>query len=103
MNDALQILLVEDNERLRPAMKNGLENTRKVNIVGDFPTGEEALEHCLAGSRPDAVLMDVQLAGQMNGIEAAIAIRREFPRLPIVFYSIQDEDEYYRTFRRSGF
>ncbi len=102
MNDALQILLVEDNERLRPAMKNGLENTRKVNIVGDFPTGEEALEHCLAGSRPDAVLMDVQLAGQMNGIEAAIAIRREFPRLPIVFYSIQDEDEYYRTFRRSG-
>jgi len=46
--------------------------------------------------------MDVQLAGKMNGIEAAVAIRREFPRLPVVFYSIQDDDAYYRAFRRSG-
>jgi DNA-binding NarL/FixJ family response regulator len=38
----------------------------------------------------------------MNGIQAAVAIRREFPRLPVVFYSIQDDDAYYRDFRRSG-
>jgi DNA-binding NarL/FixJ family response regulator len=38
----------------------------------------------------------------MNGIEAAVAIRREYPRLPIVFYSIQDDERYYRDFRRSG-
>ena len=46
--------------------------------------------------------MDVQLAGLMNGIQAAVAIRREFPRQPIVFYSIQDDDAYFRDFRRSG-
>src|SRR5690606_11357660 len=51
---------------------------------------------------PDAVLMDVQLAGAMNGIEAAVAIRRELPRHPVVFYAIQDDDTYYRDFRRSG-
>ncbi|MBI5959015.1 MAG: response regulator transcription factor, partial [Chloroflexi bacterium] len=50
----------------------------------------------------DVILMDVALAGVMNGIEAAVAIRREFPRLPVVFYSIQDDDAYYRAFRRSG-
>jgi len=44
----------------------------------------------------------VQLAGQLNGIQAAVAVRREFPRLPVVFYSIQDDDAYYRDFRRSG-
>jgi len=46
--------------------------------------------------------MDVQLEGAMNGIEAAVAIRRELPRHPVVFYSIQDDDTYYRDFRRSG-
>jgi DNA-binding NarL/FixJ family response regulator len=46
--------------------------------------------------------MDVQLAGAMNGIQAAIAIRRELPRLPVVFYSIQDDDSFYRDFRSSG-
>jgi DNA-binding NarL/FixJ family response regulator len=48
------------------------------------------------------ILMDVQLAGKMNGIQVAIAIRREFPRFPVVFYSIQDDDAYYRDFRQSG-
>src|SRR5688572_8902593 len=38
----------------------------------------------------------------MNGIAAAVAIRREYPRQPVVFYSIQDDDAYYRAFRRSG-
>jgi DNA-binding NarL/FixJ family response regulator len=97
----LKLLLVEDNEKLRPALSLGLEDTGAVDIIGSCGTGEEALTLCLA-EPPDAILMDVQLAGHMNGIEAAIAIRREFPRLPVVFYSIQDDDAYYRAFRRSG-
>jgi DNA-binding NarL/FixJ family response regulator len=97
----LHLLLVEDNPKLRPAMKAGLENTGQVQVVYACPTGEAALDYCLQ-SPPDAILMDVQLAGVMNGIEAAIAIRRELPRLPVVFYSIQDDENYYRAFRRSG-
>jgi DNA-binding NarL/FixJ family response regulator len=97
----LDLLLVEDNEKLRPALAMGLESTGAVRIVGTCSSGEEALACCLA-QPPDVILMDVQLSGQMNGIEAAIAIRREFPRLPVVFYSIQDDDAYYRAFRRSG-
>ena len=38
----------------------------------------------------------------MNGIQAAVALRREFPRLPVVFYSIQDDAQYYRDFRAAG-
>ena len=95
------LLLVEDNEKLRPALKTGLESTRDVHVVHDCSSGEAALAFCLE-SPPDVILMDVQLAGAMNGIESAVAIRRELPRLPVVFYSIQDDDAYYRDFRRSG-
>ena len=100
----LQILLVEDNEKLRPALMAGLEATGEVKLLFSCDSGEKATEFCLSESavRPDAVLMDVQLAGTMNGIEAAVALRREFPRLPVVFYSIQDDDAFYRDFRRSG-
>jgi DNA-binding NarL/FixJ family response regulator len=73
-----------------------------VKVVADFASGEAALDYCLRAEPPDVILMDVQLAGAMNGIQAAVAIRREFPRLPVVFYSIQDDDAYYRDFRRSG-
>jgi DNA-binding NarL/FixJ family response regulator len=97
----INLLLVEDNEKLRPAMREGLEATGSVRVLHDCGSGEEALEYCMQ-RKPDAILMDVRLAGQTNGIEAAVSIRREFPRLPVVFYSIQDDDTYFRDFRRSG-
>ncbi len=99
----IRILVVEDNEKLRPAMVRGLESTGEVGVVHACGSGEEAVQVCLDSEPPpDAVLMDVQLEGAMNGIEAAVAIRRELPRHPVVFYSIQDDDTYYRDFRRSG-
>ncbi|RRR76118.1 MAG: DNA-binding response regulator [Candidatus Viridilinea halotolerans] len=97
----LRLLVVEDNERLRPALVAGLVATGAAVVVADCASGEAALSHCLAAP-PEAMLMDVQLAGVWNGIEAAVAIRREFPRMPVVFYSIQDDDAYYRAFRRAG-
>jgi DNA-binding NarL/FixJ family response regulator len=98
----LTLLLVEDNAKLRAALQAGLEATGQVRVAHACDSGEAALTFCLAGAPPDALLMDVQLAGPMNGIEAAVAIRCEFPRLPVVFYSIQDDDAYYRDFCRSG-
>jgi DNA-binding NarL/FixJ family response regulator len=97
----MHILIVEDNEKLRPALKAGLEATGQVQVIADCASGEAALELCLQRP-PQAILMDVQLAGEMNGIDTAVAIRREFPRMPVVFYSIQDDDAYYRAFRRAG-
>ena len=97
----LNLLLVEDNERLRSGLRTGLEATGVVRVVDDCATGEEAFELCLA-HLPEAVLMDVHLAGARSGIDAAVAIRRELPRFPTVFYSIQDDDAYYRAFRQSG-
>jgi DNA-binding NarL/FixJ family response regulator len=98
----LQTLLIEDNLRLQEALRTGLEATGEIEILAAFAAGEGALEYCLAGHPVDVLLMDVALDGDMNGIEAAVAIRREFPRLPVVFYSIADDDTYFRAFRRSG-
>ena len=97
----VRLLLVEDNARLRPALAAGLEATGAVQVVGATGNGDEALELGLE-TRPDAVLMDVQLDGPTDGVAAAVALRRELPRLPIVFYSIQDDDSYFRAFRRAG-
>ena len=104
----LKLLLVEDNASLCAALQSGLAATGRVRTVHACPSGEEALDWVLGviagenADRPDVVLMDVQLAGAMNGIRAAVALRRELPRFPVVFYSIQDDDQYYRDFRRSG-
>jgi len=97
----LTLLIVEDNKRLQSGLTMGLESTGAVRVTGAVASGEAAVAHCL-DAPPEAVLMDVALEGEMNGIQAAVAIRREHPRLPVVFYSIQDDDAYYRDFLRSG-
>ncbi len=109
----LDLLIVEDHANLRRALRAGLEASGEVRALAedglsggaraDCASGEEAVACCLnSRTPPQVVLMDVQLATEMNGIAAAVAIRREYPRLPVVFYSIQDDDAYYRDFRRSG-
>src|SRR3990170_3228803 len=98
----IETLIVEDNAALRAALVTGLEETGEVRVVGRAGTGEEAVDLGVALT-PAAVLMDVQLrGGRLNGIQAATALRRELPRLPVVFYSIQDDDEYFREFREAG-
>jgi DNA-binding NarL/FixJ family response regulator len=101
MMNSIRCLVVEDNLRLRQALTSGLEATGAVEVISSVDSGEAALECCLQNP-PQVILMDVQLSGLINGIQAAVAIRREFPRLPVVFYSIQDDDCYYRDFQRSG-
>lgn len=97
----LNLLIVEDNPRLRPALRQGLEATGAVRALAECASGEDAVQVC-AANPPDVILMDVQLAGELNGIQAAVAIRRDYARMPVVFYSIQDDDSYYRDFLRSG-
>ena len=59
--------------------------------VGHTTRGEDALR--LAGQlQPNLVLMDIQLAGTMDGIAAAHALRIQFA-LPVVFLTAFDADD----------
>jgi DNA-binding NarL/FixJ family response regulator len=103
----IKVLLVDDHGPLRMALREGLQATGSVQVLGEASTGQEAITKALELDI-DVILMDVQLQGAqtgrkaISGVGAAVAIRRERPRLPVVFYSIQDDDEYYREFRASG-
>jgi PAS domain S-box-containing protein len=58
--------------------------------VAHAKRGEEAVQ--LAGElRPDLVLMDIQLAGAMNGVQAATQIRQQLA-IPVVFLTAFAED-----------
>ncbi len=108
----IRLLLVEDHKSVRQALREGLEATGDVRVVAEASTAREAIAE-LEGSAADAsgpevALMDVELrdpelgAEALSGVGAAVAIRRERPRFPVVFYSIQDDDSYFREFRAAG-
>ena len=119
---ALRVLLVEDHAHVRRALREGLEATGEALVIAEAATAREAIAIATNGALApngangaadvgadlDVALMDVELrdaelgAAAQSGVGAAIAIRRERPRFPVVFYSIQDDDSYFREFRAAG-
>lgn len=76
------ILIVEDEGIIARDIRQQLGELGYL-VAGDSPTGEDAIT--LTGElKPDLVLMDIHLAGRMDGIEAAEAIRRRYG-IPVVF------------------
>ncbi len=93
MLDKPRILIVEDEEGLALTLK--LRLTRMgYTPLGPVDTGEQAVEQAVT-LRPNLILMDINLAGQMSGIEAARQIR-ESCQLPVIFLSALDEDSILR-------
>lgn len=87
---AARILIVEDDRIVARDIQHQLSRMGHV-VVGMSASGEEAVR--LAGShRPDLVLMDIRLEGEMDGIEAARRIR-DAQRIPVVFLTAYANDE----------
>lgn len=79
-----RILIVEDEAIVREDLRDLIQGLG-YSVVGDAMTGRDAVALALAvESRPDLVLMDIQLKGPMDGVEAAVQIRTQGGP-PVVF------------------
>lgn len=81
---AKRILIVEDEGIIAKDIERALAKLA-YEVIAVVSTGEQAI--LLAGTaRPDLVLMDIMLKGDIDGIEAAQRIRREYGT-PVVYLS----------------
>ena len=78
----IKVLTVDDHPVLREGIAAIIENHPDMVLVAEAGNGREAIE-CFRRYRPDVTLMDLVMP-EMNGIEATIAIRKEFPNARIV-------------------
>jgi signal transduction histidine kinase/AmiR/NasT family two-component response regulator len=85
---SLSILIVEDEAIVAQDLA-GKVRQLGYQVAGITATGEEAVE-IARGVRPCLVLMDIRLAGAIDGIEAARVIHREC-KLPVVFLTAHSD------------
>lgn len=77
-----RILIIEDEQITAQLIKKMLENLG-YTIAGIIASGEEALAN-VSIINPDLIIMDITLAGKIDGIEAASYINKNFG-IPIVY------------------
>ena len=85
----VNILVVEDEIIVSKDIQNSLIRLG-YNIVGSAASGEKAIEVAIS-EKPDLILMDIMLKGEMNGIEAAEKIKEKL-NVPIIFLTAYAED-----------
>ncbi len=85
-----QVLVVEDEWNLAQQIQGVLERSG-FDVCGIASSGEEAIAQAEI-SKPDLALMDIVLAGNMDGIEAARQLHRRMD-IPIIFLTAHGDDK----------
>lgn len=90
-----RIMLVEDEFIIAMYMRRLLERFGAI-VEGPLASGEEALER-VSAFKPDLVLLDIKLAGEIDGVETGIRIRRTIPCRIVFTSAFSGEDILERT------
>jgi len=89
-SNSIRILTVDDHPLFRQGIAALLGTQKDMNLVAEASNGREAVQLYRA-HQPDITLMDFQMP-DMNGLDATIAIRSEFPEARIILLTTYTGD-----------
>mgnify|MGYP003473637111 FL=1 len=87
-----KILIVEDEMIIAANISLQL-TTLGYEVTGIIPRGEEALMH-FRQNKPDIVLLDIQLKGDLDGIETAKLMQKE-SEIPIIYLTANADEAHF--------
>jgi DNA-binding NarL/FixJ family response regulator len=96
----IRVLVADDHPVVREGICAMLEAEVDLEVVGDVADGEAAVELAMA-TRPDVVLMDVQMRG-MDGIAALRLLRDRLPSAKVVILTTFGHENYLNLSSRAG-
>ena len=89
-SNPIRILAVDDHPLLREGIVGIIADQPDMTMVGQAANGREAIQQFRA-LHPDVTLMDIQMP-EMNGLDALIAIRNEFPEARVIMLTTYSGD-----------
>ncbi len=89
--NAIRVMLIDDHEMVRLGLKSYLNLQPDVEVVAEAGDGEEGLIKALE-VKPDVVVMDLVMP-KMNGVEATLALLKEWPQAQIVILTSYLDNE----------
>lgn len=91
VNKTIEVALVEDDPGVRAQLAAMINSSAGFHCQAAYPDGTTALK-AIPGSRPDVVLMDINLPG-MLGPECVRQLKTLAPGLPVLMLTVYDDSE----------
>ena len=83
----LKVLIAEDHRLVSQGLESMLEMAENIELLGVASTGDEAVQRADV-ERPDVVLMDVKLPGEVSGIDATRQIKESHPQVKVLMLTM---------------
>ncbi len=99
MQKESRILIVEDNRETSRLIRSYLHDLG-YTVASSVTTGEEAIEFSKK-TKPDIILMDITLEGEMDGIESARYIYENF-KIPVIYITYSSEESVLKRIRTTN-
>ncbi len=96
----IKVVLVDDHQLVRSGIRRLLDDVEDITVVGEASSGEEAL-NLVKQSRPEVVLMDVNMPG-IGGLEATRKLLRIDENLKIIALTVHVDEPYPSRLMEAG-
>lgn len=97
---AIRVLIADDHAILRRGLRQIIEETEDLTVVGEAESSAEALKHLRSGPC-DVVLLDISMPDR-NGMDTLAIIAKEHPRIAVLMLSTHPENQYAVRALRGG-
>jgi two-component system NarL family response regulator len=87
----IKLLVADDHNIVRSGLTALINSESDMTVVAEATTGQQAVD-LFKQHRPDVALMDLRMP-VLGGVDAIIAIRKEFPTARIIVLTTYDGDE----------
>ncbi len=95
-----RVLIADDHDVVRRGVRTVLETRADLHVVAEAADGRTALDEARA-SKPDIAIIDYSLP-ELNGLDLTLALKREFPRIEVLIYTMHDREELVLDVLRAG-
>jgi DNA-binding NarL/FixJ family response regulator len=88
MPSVRNILIVDDNDSVRSALRSLIEATAGLRVCGEAADGLRAIEKTRE-LQPDLILLDLAMP-KLNGAATASILKHLIPRIPIILFTLYE-------------
>jgi DNA-binding NarL/FixJ family response regulator len=97
----MKIVLVDDHPVVRKGLKSILEEDAGFTVCGEAEDANTAIK-VISETEPELVIVDIELKGNIDGIELVGAIKVRFPNIKMLVMSMDDGTLYAEKSIKAG-
>lgn len=88
----IKIILVDDHYVVRNGIRALFDDVEEIEVIGEASNGVEAISK-VKELKPDIAILDISMP-QMNGLDAADIIHKQYPETKTLIMSMHDNKDY---------